>query len=79
MIHQDYSKFYLILWVMQSNFKNKELLRLLLNCLMVIYGLKCKIKAVALKKKSKKLKLVKNNLVKNILHLTIKKVKTNKV
>ena len=64
---------------MQSNFKNKELLRFLLSCLMVIYGWKFKIKAVALKKKSKLLKLVKNNLVKNMPHLTIKKVKTNKV
>ena len=46
---------------------------------MVIYGQKCKIKEVVLKKKSKLLKLVKNNLVKNMPHLTIKKVKTNKV
>ena len=64
---------------MQSNFKNKELLRLLLSCFMAIYGLKCKIMAVALKKKSKNFKLAKQNLVKNMPHLTIKKVKTNKV
>jgi hypothetical protein len=42
---------------MQSNFKNKELLRLFLSYFMVIYGLKCKIKAVALKKKSNFIKI----------------------
>ena len=42
---------------MQSNFKNKELLRLLLKCFMTIYGLKYRTKAVALKKKSKSIKI----------------------
>ena len=47
---------------MQSNFKNKELLKLLLKCLTVIYGQKCKIKALALKKKSNKINISSNLL-----------------